>query len=116
MAQTSFVQTLARLQTEESAVLIMRQEYANGVEQNLSLTSIQKQKPVAEVAGISCVGIKAIRKNGVADVYNLEVEDNHNFSVNNGLIVHNCMDAMRYFIKTKRLVAKDDKRRSREGR
>lgn len=26
------------------------------------------------------------------------------------------MDAMRYFIKTKRLVAKDDKRRSREGR
>jgi hypothetical protein len=24
------------------------------------------------------------------DVYNLEVNDNHNFSINGGLIVHNC--------------------------
>lgn len=33
----------------------------------------------------------------------MEVEDNHNFAVNDGLIVHNCMDAMRYFVETKQI-------------
>lgn len=37
---------------------------------------------------------------GYEDVYNMEVEDNHNFAVNGGLIVHNCMDSIRYFVKT----------------
>lgn len=41
---------------------------------------------------------------GYADVYNMEVADNHNFAVNNGLIVHNCMDSTRYFVKTMRLL------------
>ena len=31
-----------------------------------------------------------------ADVYNMTVKNTHNFSVNGGLIVHNC-DALRYF-------------------
>lgn len=39
---------------------------------------------------------------GKADVYNMEVADNHNFAVNGGLIVHNC-DAMRYFVKTMKI-------------
>ena len=30
------------------------------------------------------------------DVYNMEVENYHNFAVNGGLIVHNCMDCLRY--------------------
>ena len=30
------------------------------------------------------------------DVYNMEVEKYHNFAVNDGLIVHNCMDCLRY--------------------
>jgi len=33
----------------------------------------------------------------------MEVEDNHNFAIEGGLIVHNCMDAMRYFVKTKKI-------------
>ena len=33
----------------------------------------------------------------------MEVEDNHNFAIEGGLIVHNCMDAMRYFVKTKHI-------------
>lgn len=41
---------------------------------------------------------------GYADVYNMEVADNHNFAVNDGLIVHNCMDSTRYFVKTMRLL------------
>jgi len=35
------------------------------------------------------------------DVYNMEVEGHHNFSVEGGLIVHNCMDRDRYFIATR---------------
>jgi hypothetical protein len=70
----------------------------------MSQTSIQNQRHVPEVAEISCVGIKAIRKVGKADVYNMEVDENHNFSIEGGLIVHNCMDAVRYFVRTRRLV------------
>ena len=55
---------------------------------------------------ISYITIKAIKKIGTADVYNMEVKDNHNFAINGGLIVHNCMDAMRYFVKTKRVIPK----------
>lgn len=40
--------------------------------------------------------IKSIEFCGYEDVYNMEVQDTHNFSVSNGLIVHNCLDAMRY--------------------
>lgn len=82
---------------------MMKQGYANGAAMSLQQTNIQKREPVAEVAGISSVGIKAIRKIGKADVYNMEVEDNHNFAIEGGLIVHNCMDSMRYFVKTKHI-------------
>ena len=34
------------------------------------------------------------------DVYNMEVMGTHNFSVNGGVIVHNCMDEIRYFCNT----------------
>ena len=81
----------------------MKQEFVNGAAMSLQQTNIQKREPVAEVAGISSVGIKAIRKIGKADVYNMEVEDNHNFAIEGGLIVHNCMDAMRYFVRTEKL-------------
>lgn len=37
---------------------------------------------------------------GNYDVYNMEVDDNHNFAINGGLIVHNCVDSARYFVKT----------------
>ncbi len=45
------------------------------------------------------VGVKSVKKVGCAPVYNMEVDGNHNFSVN-GLIVHNCMDAVRYMVNT----------------
>lgn len=34
--------------------------------------------------------VKSIKPIGYADVYNMEVENHHNFSVNGGFIVHNC--------------------------
>ena len=52
---------------------------------------------------VRLVGISKIELDGREDVYNMEVDDNHNFAVNGGLIVHNCMDAMRYFVKTKNI-------------
>ena len=50
---------------------------------------------------------------GYADVYNMEVAANHNFAVNGGLIVHNCMDAMRYFVHTMKIVRRGEKRMMR---
>ena len=40
--------------------------------------------------------VKAIEYAGKADVYNMEVEDTHNFVVNGGTVVHNCYDEWRY--------------------
>ena len=44
--------------------------------------------------------IAKIEKDIQEAVFNMEVDDNHNFLVNGGLVVHNCMDATRYFVKT----------------
>lgn len=43
--------------------------------------------------------IKCVKPDGFADVYNMEVQDHHNYSVNGGLILHNC-DAVRYLVST----------------
>ncbi|MBR6271397.1 MAG: hypothetical protein IKR26_04515 [Lachnospiraceae bacterium] len=41
--------------------------------------------------------IKKITPAGHTDVYNLEVEDTHNFVIQGGIISHNCADETRYF-------------------
>lgn len=51
-------------------------------------------------AKLSFVGIKGIKPCGNEPVYNMEVDQFHNFSVNSGIIVHNCMDDIRYFCMT----------------
>ena len=89
---------------EGRVALTMKQDNASAVEKPLLQADSQKQKHVQDVAPYRCVKIKAIRKVGREPVYNMEVEDNHNFAVEGGLIVHNCMDAMRYFVKTKKIV------------
>ena len=40
--------------------------------------------------------VKAIRYVGKADVYNMEVEDTHDFVVQGGVVVQNCLDSIRY--------------------
>ena len=59
---------------------------------------------------VKTVKVQGIEKIGCEDVYNMEVLGTHNFSVNDGLIVHNCMDSSRYFVKTKKLVPKSNKK------
>ena len=49
---------------------------------------------------VHLVGVAKIEIEPNEDVYNMEVMGTHNFSVNGGLIVHNCMDALRYFAWT----------------
>ena len=40
--------------------------------------------------------IKAIRHSGKDDVFNMEVEDTHDFVIQGGVISHNCADECRY--------------------
>ena len=49
---------------------------------------------------LNYVTVTGVEPDDIEDVYNLEVEDNHNFAVNGGYIVHNCLDAMRYMLYT----------------
>ena len=41
--------------------------------------------------------IKSIELDGYEDVFNMEVANHHNYSVNGGFILHNC-DSIRYFV------------------
>lgn len=42
------------------------------------------------------IKVKCVVYAGKADVYNMEVEDTHNFIVNGGIVAHNCYDSWRY--------------------
>ena len=63
---------------------------------SLAQTNIRQIQPVQEPARIGFAGIKKITRLPPEPVYNMEVEHMHNFSVHGGLIVHNCIDALRY--------------------
>ena len=52
---------------------------------------------------IGSVKVMRVEFDGYEDVYNLEVENYHNFAVDGGLIVHNCVDSMRYAIHNEHL-------------
>ena len=41
--------------------------------------------------------VKSVTYAGKADVFNMEVEDTHNFVIQGGVISHNCADEVRYF-------------------
>lgn len=45
--------------------------------------------------------IVAIRPLPPEDVYNMEVDDTHDFAVEGGIIVHNCYDSIRYGLMTR---------------
>lgn len=45
--------------------------------------------------------IKSIRYAGKMDVYNMEVDDTHDFVVQGGVISHNCADETRYMCMTR---------------
>ena len=45
--------------------------------------------------------VKSVTYAGKADVFNMEVEDTHNFVIQGGVISHNCADAWRYFLMSR---------------
>lgn len=59
---------------------------------SLALTDPNRGSPIS-------VKIKSIKYIGKQDVYNMEVENHHNYSVDGGLIIHNCLDALRYSLE-----------------
>ena len=65
-------------------------KYANGVKKNLQLTNIKNKDFVVK----NVVQVIQEQKN-VAEVYDLSVENEHEFFAN-GILVHNCIDAVRY--------------------
>ena len=56
--------------------------------------------------------VKSVTYAGKADVFNMEVEDTHDFVIQGGVISHNCADEVRYFCMsrpiTPRMAAKPD--------
>ncbi len=44
------------------------------------------------------IKVASVRKAPKADVYNMEVAQHHNFCVADGLVVHNCVDSLRYLL------------------
>jgi hypothetical protein len=56
-----------------------------------------QREPVAGHAVLRCV---SVRPAGRSDVYCLTVPSTQAFAVESGVIVHNCMDALRYGIMT----------------
>ena len=57
----------------------------------------------SKIIDIDCsnlVSVKKVEREPNEDVYNMEVIGTHNFAVNGGVIVHNCMDDVRYFVNT----------------
>ena len=80
----------------------MKQGSVKNAEKNLLPTSIVRQSTVDgsvventlqmfELKGIE------ILKEDICNVYDLEVEDMHEFFAN-GVLVHNCIDAARYYV------------------
>lgn len=68
---------------------------------------IEKPSVAPSAADRSYDIVERIRFAGVEPVYNMEVETTHAFSIEGGLISHNCIDALRYAIEpfTKKKIA-----------
>lgn len=102
MELTDSVQTSARLHTDTTQELTTKYGNANGAVENLLQTNTVEHGTVAKVAAESILQASEIKKieiisENIASVYDLEVEDMHEFFAN-GVLVHNCIDAARYYV------------------
>lgn len=56
--------------------------------------------------------VKSVSYAGKADVFNMEVDETHDFVIQGGVISHNCADEARYFLMSRpikpRMQAKPD--------
>ena len=81
---------------------IMKRGDVNGAAMNLLQTNTVRPNFVVEVAADNILqaselkGIEIVRED-ICNVYDIEVEDMHEFFAN-GVLVHNCIDPIRYYI------------------
>lgn len=88
----SSVQTPVKVLGEGKKDLMILLKVANGVEKNLEVINMQK-------SGFAVDTVQAVEVIGVAKkVYDINVEDQHEFFAN-GILVHNCIDALRYALE-----------------
>ena len=93
---TSFAQTIANQNGEEIDISTTKQGYANNVGVNLS-----QANTAVDVFAEKCAVLNIIiRKKGIEHVYDIEVEDMHEYFAN-GILAHNCIDAIRYVVLEK---------------
>lgn len=59
---------------------------------------IAEDDEILEVSGHT-LRVRSVKRRPAEPVYNMEVERFHNFAVNGGLIVHNCIDSSRYALE-----------------
>ena len=86
--------------TEEICTSTMKQESVLAVGKSLLSTSIQDRNTAV---GYAVRGIK-IKSKGIKPTYDIEVAGQHEFFAN-GVLVHNCIDSVRYVILEKILGA-----------
>lgn len=55
------------------------------------------------------IKVKSVTYAGKADVFNMEVEDTHNFVIQGGVIAHNCADSWRYFLMSRPIKPREAK-------
>lgn len=102
MEELCFAQINANQRTDCIQAQIMKQEFASGVVKNLSSTNTTQMNFVEENAAdniLQTLELKRIEiiKEDICNVYDLEIEDTHEYFAN-GILVHNCIDAVRYWI------------------
>lgn len=96
LIKESFVATLVNQHLEEKAEWITFKKNVLFVEQNLHQINTLRSKHAVLVAELPSLTVIEIKKCGYQDVYNLEVENDHNYTIENGIVTHNCIDATRY--------------------
>ena len=69
------------------------------VVRSLLSTDIKEPSVALETAQLNFVGIKAVREVSEEPVFNMTVEQHHNYITNDGVVVKNC-DTDRYIIYT----------------
>ena len=90
------VPTIASQSGEEITTKMMKQEYALYAEKNSGQTDSRTQNAAVAVV----LQDIEIRSEEERDVFDLQVNDVHEYFAN-GLLVHNCLDALRYALWTK---------------
>jgi len=93
------VATVVNQKTEEFKDWIIFKKNVLYVVQNLHQISILKSKHAIIAAGLHSVTVTGIEKVDNCDVYNMEVENNHNYTIEGGIITHNCIDGLRYSLE-----------------